>query len=832
MAKQKEEESKQENNKYFLERMNELGVDPEKYVFRQPVRKDNQHNGKIIDWKEHPVFELTPEGHIKINYYNHIGQPERYRKNGTSKQLYEYYQLRLLPGTEIKGKPRRYDMPANVGTRPFLPPNLIQKVLDKTEIETLVLTEGAFKAVKGDLHGLDIIGISSITTFKDHQVSELHLAIQEVLKICKVKNVIWLHDGDARELKPGSFVPPDNIEKDLYLRPKGFFATVTNIRELIRKFQDISIYYAVVDASKVECEGGKPKGLDDLYIALQKNAPDPAKVGADVTADLLKVGHDTQIWFKKFYITYAVEEVRKWFGIDKAESFYKLHEARLKEHPFVYNGTKYKWQADEGVLEVVVPREAKNFFRVGTEYYHKGRKARANPREGSDLILEKWNKSTIIDDFGKDFLRHVRKLFTFSIRPDHINYQEIIDGNYNTYHPFAWTKLQEGSWANIKKYLKHVFGTNTITYTHPKTKKELTVNELDLALDYVQLLYEKPTQKLPILCLVSKEKETGKSTFLELLKHIFTDNAIFVSNSDLESDFNAFWLSKLLVMSNEVFIDKKRQGEMLKNFSTSSRATANGKNVGQREEEVFMKFVFTSNDEDKFILTDEEEKRYWVRKVPKLTAEELNPHLLEDMIKEIPAFLNYLSQRSLATDECNRMWFHTPLIQTDALRHVISHNKSTVHKEISEYIEEMFYMTGVDELLMTPKVVKEQVFGKSSKPELNYIRKVLKDELKLELWTNENGQEGKRYEYPVFIKREGEKGHYLEEQWHQDKGRCYIFPRSAFIKASITINPDLINDSTANVAGDPNRVMAQGNLPYRDNDGDSDTNDTDNDMPF
>lgn len=791
------------NDAYFKERMQLLGVDPATYVFREPIREGNNWNGKIIDWKSHPVFEMTPEGHIQINYFNHTGKPEYYRKNGQSKQLYKYYQTRLIPGTMIKGKPRRYDMPANVGTRPFLPPGIIHKVLHQEEIDTLVLTEGAFKAVKGDLEGLDIIGISSINTFRDSEMKELHLAVQEVIVQCKVKNVIWLHDGDAREIKHGSFVPPDNIDTDLYNRPRDFFRTVTNIRELIRKFKDVSIYYAVVDASRVECEGAKPKGLDDLYIELMSQAEDPKKMAKDITKDLLKVGHDSHFWFQKFHITYKVEEVRKWFGIDKPENFYKLHEAKLQGHTFVYNGTKYRWLSEAGVLEVVVPREAKNFFRIGIDYYHKGRKARANPKEGSDIILEKWNKSTIIDDFGKDFLKHIRKLFTFTIRPDHINYQEIIDGNYNQYHPFVWTDLREGPWDKIRMYLEHVFGTNDITYIHPKTKEEKVVNELDLALDYVQLLYEKPMQKLPILCLVSREKETGKSTFLELMKQIFTDNAIFVSNSDLESDFNAFWLSKLLVMSNEVFIDKKRQGEMLKNFSTSSRATANGKNVAQREEEVFMKFIFTSNDEDKFIITDEEEKRFWVRKVPKLTPEQLNPNLLDEMIEEIPAFLNFLSQRSLATDECNRMWFHTPLIQTDALRHVIAHNKSTVRKEIEEHIEELFYITNVSEILMTPKVVKEQVFGKSAKPELNYIRKVLRDEMRLQTWRNDKGEEGRRYEYPVLVRKEGERGQYIEEQWNQDKGRCYVFKREDFVDAAVLINDDLISNSYQRVAGDP-----------------------------
>ncbi|MBK6938570.1 MAG: hypothetical protein IPH18_18275 [Chitinophagaceae bacterium] len=59
-------------------------------------------------------------------------------------------------------------------------------------------------------------------------------------------------------------------------------------------------------------------------------------------------------------------------------------------------------------------------------------------------------------------------------------------------------------------------------------------------------------QRLPIICLVSRDNETGKSTFGNLLKAIFTDNATTVGNSDLADDFNSFWAcswSSMLSMS-------------------------------------------------------------------------------------------------------------------------------------------------------------------------------------------------------------------------------------------------------------------------------------------
>lgn len=52
-----------------------------------------------------------------------------------------------------------------------------------------------------------------------------------------------------------------------------------------------------------------------------------------------------------------------------------------------------------------------------------------------------------------------------------------------------------------------------------------------------------PRQKLPILLLVSEERNTGKTTFLNFLKSIFEDNATFNTNEDFRSKFNSDWLN-------------------------------------------------------------------------------------------------------------------------------------------------------------------------------------------------------------------------------------------------------------------------------------------------
>ena len=64
-------------------------------------------------------------------------------------------------------------------------------------------------------------------------------------------------------------------------------------------------------------------------------------------------------------------------------------------------------------------------------------------------------------------------------------------------------------------------------------------------MDYLQLLYLQPIQKLPILLLVSEERNTGKSTFLNFLKALFQNNVTFNTNEDFRSQFNSDWAGKL-----------------------------------------------------------------------------------------------------------------------------------------------------------------------------------------------------------------------------------------------------------------------------------------------
>jgi hypothetical protein len=60
-------------------------------------------------------------------------------------------------------------------------------------------------------------------------------------------------------------------------------------------------------------------------------------------------------------------------------------------------------------------------------------------------------------------------------------------------------------------------------------------------------------------------RNTGKSTFLNLLKTIFGKNMTFNTNEDFRSQFNADWTGKLLIGIEEVLFDRQQDSERIKN---------------------------------------------------------------------------------------------------------------------------------------------------------------------------------------------------------------------------------------------------------------------------
>jgi hypothetical protein len=770
-------------SEYYEQRLKKLGI-TEQHNKIALLKYDAEAQKNIL--KEEQIFRKHDKG-IEIIVYTL--DRELVTINTESSRYKKHWSIIRLE--QPKGD-MKYQMPKGSGSYPFFPPELIAKYEAKNCIQTLFITEGFFKARKAAMHGMDIIGLASITHLKEKSTGALHSDILKLIKTCDVKRVVWLTDGDAidisRELKDSN-----NKDKDLYKRPSQFFSSINTFKQLLDDYE-VDKYFMHVDTDNMmsmqSTVGGNAmlredyKGIDDILVSLPEKAE-------EIVADAISVSR-AGTYFQKFNINIGLSKVRTYFRLDNVNLFYLFHaerRAEIKGKEFVFNGTRYKYDEAKAECQIIVPGDAQKYFRVGDDYY----KFVDIPNKYKQLerTFKGRRKGTIVDDHTKDFIKHIAKYEGFCNVPEHVNYQMVINNCFNVYNQLDFQPLEEEcdteDCQTILNFITHIFGQASIHFTHPKTKEKKEYTTYDLALDYMQVLYQRPWEKLPILCLVSKDNNTGKSTLGKLLKQMFGSNAAIVGNQDLAGDFNAHWSTKLLVVCDETKIDKQVVIEKVKSLSTADKIMMNAKGKDHVEIDCFIKFIFITNNEENFINIYEEDIRYWVHKVPNFKEE--NPDMLSIMIDEIPAFLSYLNKRKLATEKLNRMWFHPTLLRTDALKKVQVNSQPTVVKEITFKVREMFFDFGMDEVHMTLSDINKEFFR--DKYEGNYLKKTLEEHLKVDRYHHLDETQkdlfGKpqkvygphRYSYPRWDFDLNKK-----EKVRVDvggNGRHYIFKREMFL---------------------------------------------------
>ena len=344
------------------------------------------------------------------------------------------------------------------------------------------------------------------------------------------------------------------------------------------------------------------------------------------------------------------------------------------------------------------------FLRIGTDYY----KTCYVPLLSGDSakMLRKWTKGEIITDHGKDFLQTVKKYDGFITIPDHVNYKQEINSFYNEYEKIEHKPIK-GDFKKTEKFLNHIFG-----------------EQYNIGIDYLTILWRNPIQILPILCLVSDERKTGKTSFLNWLKLVFQSNMTINKNEDFRSRFNSDWASKLIISVDEVLLDKREDSERIKNLSTANTYKTESKGKDKIETNFFGKFILCSNNEENFIQIDSKEIRYWVRKVNSIEKEDVD--MLQKLKDEIPQFLYFLNTRKIESERLTRMWFTKQQIYTPALDKVVKGNKTYLSQEIKEILIDDFVAFEVDVLRYTASDLLDKLIKSNIRTIRNKVSSTLK----------------------------------------------------------------------------------------------------------
>lgn len=406
---------------------------------------------------------------------------------------------------------------------------------------------------------------------------------------------------------------------------------------------------------------------------------------------------------------------------------------------------KYNGLTSEKIREI-----AKCYLRIGTDYYlyteiYTAKKERVK-------ILKKWKKSIIIEDHGKKIFSEIEKFFDFILVPDNTdNYKRNIGGCYNIYEPIQF-RPTPGQFPHTENFLAHIFG-----------------QYINVGLDYLAIIFTKPAEKLPALCLVSKEQKTGKTTFLHWVSKIFGDNSVILGNEDFGSNFNTSWVSKLIIGIDESFIEKRVIKEKIKRLVTDDKILAENKGIDKVRRDFIGKFILLSNNEENFIQMDSEDNRFFVLKVPSVLEED--PFLEEKLIKEIPAFLHFLQNRELQYKKQSRLWFPPEVYETEALKSVVKSSKTIIEKTMIEHLSDLKDnieaksdepdFKGIKEIHMTPTRLAEQI--KTNIRNVNGLHLKIRDIFKS--WELTPSEKSERYKYPVFD----------EETWNGSTERVLKF---------------------------------------------------------
>lgn len=742
LPNQPEPQPKDESTPYFNGRMEALGItEPKLYSF-EVYRKNS--TGTFYQ----PYFDASGKDDVFIHYPALHGQQETY-KDGD--QEHPFYRMRFNPERQ---KEVKYIQPANSGVHIFFPLAILEKFANAEKIETLFLVEGEFKAVAGSINGMDIIGLGGKDLFSDGE-NQLHADILQIINKCEVENLVLLYDGDLYELNWNKEVEPF---KNLAKRPNSFFKSVMRFRELAKgRVKDAYLMHVS------ERFINEAKGLDDLFEARRGSENEIVKHALKLTG--------SKAYFGAINLSASTPHaVKMFFGLSLNKgvpaTFYARHADEIGHDEFNFNGFRYKFVDDEG-LQMVKHAESSKFIRVACDYFKLIVVPNTNKEGAFNVKRVPWKVGEITRDFvqkgHKNFFDQIERYDAFCNVPDNTeNYQPVIKDCYNLYSKLEHL-VEPGEWPVIKKYLLHVFGDVKLSSGH---------TNFDLALDYLTLLYRKPRQKLPIVALVNRRKNTGKSTFLWLLKEIFQANCTFIGNEELKDHLNDDWADKLIIGIDEGFIDKKSVLERLKSMSTSPTIKMRGMYAGRQEIDFFGKFVLTSNDEDNFAPIDNDEIRFWVNKVPVLTEDD--PNLLEKMVAEIPAFLDFLSHREILHEKKNRMWFAPELLENEALKNVKQASGSWFEQELKETLKELFFEYHYHTLAYTIGELMDILNNAKSSIKFRKadVTKQLKDRMGL---TSKLG----RYQFPV--KPGSNDNDPYAPKFHDKHGRCYVFNVEDFL---------------------------------------------------
>lgn len=190
-----------------------------------------------------------------------------------------------------------------------------------------------------------------------------------------------------------------------------------------------------------------------------------------------------------------------------------------------------------------------------------------------------------------------------------------------------------------------------------------------------------PGAKMATALVFHGKEGTGKNIFWDAVKAVYGRYGVMITQSQIESEFNAWMSAKLFILANEVLSRRERRHikGRLKALVTESTVMINQKNMPIRDEENHANFVFLSNEADP-IDTDRFDRRYQIINCEHVLSKEYYRDLKASI--DIGALYHYLISVNLG--DFNP---HTAPILNDAKEALLRLNMRSEQLFLEEWMD-------------------------------------------------------------------------------------------------------------------------------------------------
>ncbi len=286
-------------------------------------------------------------------------------------------------------------------------------------------------------------------------------------------------------------------------------------------------------------------------------------------------------------------------------------------------------------IEVAPPSD---YYRIAGIYYKR-----------VDNELKRWQLQEVKRDLGKGWEAMITTLDGgYANHPDNLNFQQVIGNRWNLAQQPPAYEVRTTHCNTIISFIEHLTALSW---------------EADYLLDYMQIMWQNPFQKLPILVFTSAIQGTGKSAFFELLRLMLGGSVYVGSIRDITGRFTSSWVHSQCICLEESTTNQKAQNDELKYLATTKVIRYEAKGVDFSTVPFFAKLMLANNEEQQPLFIQGTDQRYVVLRVQPLAK--FDPDFESKVSEELGFFMNWLTyERQLSTTKQSRLWFEQSIIET------------------------------------------------------------------------------------------------------------------------------------------------------------------------